>query len=97
VSRDDLEHFGGYGDGAAAEAGGGGAGRLCGGEVTVGEDGCSEEREPLGMGDRGRVSAFCSSGPRICWRLNSSVSFFILGVQQWVHMLVGDSLSRLHE
>jgi hypothetical protein len=44
VSRDDLEHFGGYGDGAAAEAGSGGAGRLCGGEVTVGEDGCSEER-----------------------------------------------------
>jgi hypothetical protein len=36
------------------------------------------KREPLGMSDRGRVSAFCSSGCSICWKVNSSVSFFIL-------------------
>jgi hypothetical protein len=47
------------------------------------EMGCSEEREPLGMGDQGRVTAFCSSGCDICWKVNSSISFFILGMQWW--------------
>jgi hypothetical protein len=45
------------------------------------------------MGDQGRVTAFCSSGCNICWKVNSSISFFILGMQWWKQMLLEIVLS----